>query len=161
MPRVAITGHRNLYDGTADRIRTELRNRLAALTAVGPVTGVSCLADGADAMFAEETLAVGGALVAVVPAVEYRDGLPSEHWPTYDRLLAAASDVIRLDHTASTEQSHMDASVTMLDGADHLIAVWDGRPAAGFGGTADVVDYANEHGITVDIVWPDGAKRGR
>ena len=162
MTRIAITGHRNLYGATADKIRAELHERLAQfITAEGLVTGVSCLADGADAMFAAAVIDVGARLVAVVPAAEYRDGLPAEHWPEYDRLLTAASEVTRLDHTESTEQSHMDASVTMLNDADHLIAVWDGQPAAGFGGTADVVDHARDNDIPVTIIWPEGAHRGR
>ncbi|WP_041624991.1 hypothetical protein [Stackebrandtia nassauensis] len=44
---------------------------------------------------------------------------------------------------------------------DQLIAVWDGQPARGYGGTADVVDYARDHGIDVTVIWPEGAKRGR
>lgn len=158
MPRVAVTGHRDLYDTTAEAVQRELRKLLTEFDP--PVTGVSCLADGADAMFAAAVLELGGSLVAVIPAAQYREGLPSEHWPEYDRLIAAASDVIRLDHTESTEQSHMDASVAMLEGVDHLVAVWDGKAARGFGGTADVVDYARQHGIGVTVVWPQGAKRG-
>lgn len=161
MRRIAITGHRDLYDTTADAVEHELRQRLSAVAAAGSLVGVSCLADGADAMFAAAVLDAGGKLVAVVPAAEYREGLPAEHWPEYDRLLTAAGEMIRLNHTASTEQSHMDASMAMLDGADQLIAVWDGQPARGFGGTADVVDYARDHGIDLTVVWPDGAKRGR
>jgi hypothetical protein len=40
-----------------------------------------------------------------------------------------------------------------------LVAVWDGQPAAGKGGTADIVDYARRHGIEVRIVWPPGTSR--
>jgi hypothetical protein len=28
----------------------------------------------------------------------------------------------------------------MIDKTDHLIAVWDGKPARGYGGTADIVE---------------------
>ena len=161
MTRVAITGHRNLYDTTAKNVAAALRDSLADFAADGPVTGVSCLADGADAMFAAAVLDIGGPLIVVIPAEQYRADLPAEHWPEYDRLMAAATDIIELDHTESTEQSHMDASVAMLEDADHLIAVWDGQPAAGFGGTADVVAHARNHNITVTVIWPDGAQRGR
>ena len=53
----------------------------------------------------------------------------------------------------------MDASVEMLKDADLLIAVWDGLPARGLGGTADVVAYARDHGIPVSVIWPEGARR--
>ncbi|MFG2222777.1 hypothetical protein [Streptomyces sp. NPDC048644] len=80
--------------------------------------GVSCIADGPDAWFAEAVLDHGGRLEVVVPAEEYRVGL-----------------------------------------VDRLIAVWDGQPARGYGGTADVVAYARSTGVPVEVVWPDGATR--
>jgi len=54
----------------------------------------------------------------------------------------------------------MAASKLMVDEADELYAVWDGKPARGYGGTADVVAYAREHGTPVRVIWPDGARRG-
>ena len=53
----------------------------------------------------------------------------------------------------------MAASQSMLDLVDTLIAVWDGQPARGYGGTADVVNEARRRGTPVLIVWPDGASR--
>jgi hypothetical protein len=41
----------------------------------------------------------------------------------------------------------MAASKLMVDEADELYAVWDGKPARAYGGTADVVAYARERGI--------------
>jgi hypothetical protein len=43
--------------------------------------------------------------------------------------------------------------------AYELFAVWDGKPARAYGGTADVVAYAREHGTPVRVIWPDGAQR--
>ena len=37
----------------------------------------------------------------------------------------------------------MAASKLMVDGIDELYAVWDGKPARAYGGTADVVAYAH------------------
>lgn len=67
--------------------------------------------------------------------------------------------MVRLDHHESTSQSHMDASMYMLGRADRLLAVWDGQPARGYGGTADVVDAAEQQGVPVTVIWPDGASR--
>lgn len=139
---------------TAEAVDRELRQIVAGCT---HLVGLSCLADGADSQFARAVL--DGELVAIAPATQYRDGLPDEHHPTYDALFQQATDTIRLDHVASTEQSHMDASETMLDLADHLIAVWDGQPARGFGGTADVVAATHDRNIPVTVVWPAGASR--
>jgi hypothetical protein len=42
---------------------------------------------------------------------------------------------------------------------DEVIAIWDGQPARGYGGTADVVRYAENVGVAVRVVWPEGAVR--
>jgi hypothetical protein len=53
----------------------------------------------------------------------------------------------------------MDASLRMLAEADCLLAVWDGKPARGYGGTADVVNAARARGLPVTVIWPAGAER--
>ena len=125
----------------------------------GPVTGLSCLADGADQVFARAVLDAGGLLEAVVPARRYREGLPAEALGEYDALMARAVAVHRADYTESTSQAHMAASEFMVDQTDELWAVWDGQPARSYGGTADVVAYARDHDTTVQVIWPDGARR--
>lgn len=54
-----------------DLVTSALRDAVAAK---GPeVTGLSCLADGADQVFARVVLEAGGTLEAIVPAQNYRD----------------------------------------------------------------------------------------
>lgn len=65
----------------------------------------------------------------------------------------------RLPYVESTSEAHMAASEFMLTLADQLWAVWDGKPARGFGGTADVVQAARDAALPVRIIWPDGAQR--
>lgn len=48
---------------------------------------------------------------------------------------------------------------TVVGRCDLLLAVWDGQPAAGLGGTADVVSHVNDRGKAVEINWPDGSSR--
>lgn len=158
MTRLAITGHRGLPADTERLVDAALRATVLERTD-GELVGLSCLADGADTLFARAILDAGGKLIVIVPAMQYRDGLPAEHHPIYDALLAQATEVIRLDHTESDPQAHMDASLHMIDQADELIAVWDGEPARGYGGTADVVHAAQEYGIAVIVLWPAGANR--
>jgi hypothetical protein len=120
---------------------------------------LSCLADGADQIFARAVTDLGGTLEPVIPAAEYRAGLPADARPEYDELLALATAVRRLPFTQSSSESHMAASKLMADKADELYAVWDGKPARAYGGTADVVAYARERGLPVHVTWPDGAQR--
>jgi hypothetical protein len=157
MYRIAISGHRGLPGTTVRLVDEAIR---AALAQHAPdVTGVSCLADGADQIFALAVTDLGGTLEVVIPAAEYREGLPADSHARYDDLFARAAAVRRLSFTESTSESYMAASKLMVDAADELYAVWDGKPARGYGGTADVVAYARERGLPVHVIWPDGAQR--
>ncbi|TDO51498.1 hypothetical protein EV643_103237 [Kribbella sp. VKM Ac-2527] len=156
MVRLAVSGHRGLSKDTEALVTEELHR---IIETKGEVTGISCLADGADALFAQTVLDLGGRLIAVIPASSYRDGLPTSHHSTYDSLLAKASETVALDRTNSDSDAHMDASLRMLAIADELLAVWDGQPARGFGGTADVVQAAHDKNLPVTVIWPSGASR--
>ena len=158
--RIAITGHRELPPATERLVDRAIREELAAYA--GPdLVGVSCLADGADQIFARAVLDIGGQIDVIVPAAQYRAGLPESSHHTYDSLLANASHIDRLDRIESDEDAHMQASNAMLDRVDRLFAVWDGQPARGYGGTADVVNEARNHGVPVTIIWPEGARRSQ
>ena len=158
MRRLAVTGHRGLPDASARLVEDGLRREVTRHDGTALV-GYSCLADGADVLFAQAVLDRGGSLVVVVPAEEYRDGLPAEHRDTYDQLVSRADRVIRMDRVASDSTAYMRAGERMLDEVDELVAVWDGKPARGFGGTGDVVEVARQRRIPVTVVWPDGARR--
>lgn len=58
-----------------------------------------------------------------------------------------------------SEKAYWSAGQEIVNQADRLLAVWDGQPAAGLGGTADVVRYARAQGKLVTIIWPEGARR--
>jgi hypothetical protein len=158
MTRIAISGHRGLSAEAAAIIDQAVRAGLSRYTG-GDVIGLSCLADGADQIFARAVLDAGGKLEAYVPAARYRDALPESAHRGYDELISRAVAVHRLEHVESTPESHMAASVEMLTSADVLFAVWDGLPARSFGGTADVVTHARDIGVPVTVIWPEGAQR--
>ncbi len=158
MYRIAISGHRGLPAPTARLVDQAIRAGLAGRAP--DVAGISCLADGADQIFARAVTDLGGTLEAVIPAAGYREQLPADSRREYDDLCARAAVVRRLPFTESTPESYMAASKLMVDNADELYAVWDGEPARSYGGTADVVAAARERGIPVRVIWPDGAQRG-
>jgi hypothetical protein len=120
---------------------------------------VSCIADGPDSWFAEAALTHGGRLEVVVPATSYRDCLPEWHHATYDKLIRQAADVYETGMSESTSEAHQAGSEILVGLVDELLAVWDGKPAWGHGGTADVVDYAERNGVPVQVLWPEGASR--
>lgn len=158
MTRVGITGHRGLTPEIETHVDREIRSFLSQLDH-SDLVGISCLADGADTLFAEAVLDLGGQLTVVVPAQTYRDGLPEEHHQIYDHLYSRAKNIHQLSYQESDSQAHMDASRVLVDRSDQLIAVWDGQPGRGPGGTADVVEYARAQGHRVRIIWPAGVIR--
>jgi len=158
VPCIGITGHRGLPPRTQALITAVLRKELEP-HAGAELVGVSCLAGGPDQLFARTVLHLGGTLEVVVPAEQYRDGLEPDEQQGYDELLAEAKHVERLPFIESTEQAHLAAGQAVADRSDRLVAVWDGKPARGIGGTADVVSYARHRGVPVIVLWPEGATR--
>ncbi|MFD5737073.1 hypothetical protein ACFWIY_30310 [Streptomyces sioyaensis] len=156
--RVGITGHRGLSAAVEKLVRASLDAEVKKYEPT-ELCGVSCIADGPDTWFAESVLAAGGRIEVVIPADQYRDGLPSAHHVTYDALLRQAVEAHHTGMGESTSQAHMTGSEILVGLVDRLIAVWDGEAARGFGGTADVVAYARRTGVPVDIIWPDGVTR--
>ena len=69
--RIGITGHMNLTPETQSLIQENLRELLAPVAATGLV-GVSCIAEGADSIFARVVLDLGGQLEVILPAESYR-----------------------------------------------------------------------------------------
>jgi hypothetical protein len=158
MPRIGISGHRGFDQTTSDLIDKALHDVLAAYEPTD-LDGVTCLADGADALFAQAVLDLGGTLRVIIPAAKYREGFPDEYHPVFDALLARAHSVQRLDFVESDSAAHMAASQVMISEIDELLAVWDGLPARGYGGTADIVAEARTGGVPVRVIWPQGAHR--
>ncbi len=155
--RIGGTGHQGLPSRTAELVAAALHEVLARHG--GSLIGVTCLAGGADQLFARAVLDLGGNIEVIVPAERYRDGLDVDAQPGYDELFAKAIQVERLPLVESTEEAHMAASEVLVDRSEVLVAVWDGKPARGLGGTADVVAYARDRGVPVEVVWPEGARR--
>ncbi|MGW4646602.1 hypothetical protein [Kitasatospora sp. NPDC004289] len=125
--RIGITGHRGLNADVEVQVRRLLAEALRGRES--ELVGVSCIADGPDAWFAEMVLAAGGRLEVVLPADEYRESLPTEHHPMYDRLMRNASEVHRTGMVASDSAAHMAGSevlVGLVGLVDEVFAVWDG-----------------------------------
>ncbi|MBK3581662.1 hypothetical protein JHN63_49500 [Streptomyces sp. MBT65] len=156
--RVGITGHRGLGPEVEERVR-ELLSEAVRGYDPSELVAVSCVADGPDSWFAETALAHGGRLEVVVPAAAYRAGLPVWHHATYDTLLRRAAHVHETGLVESTPEAHQAGSEILVGLVDELLAVWDGQPARGYGGTADAVAHAERTGVPVRVLWPPGATR--
>lgn len=95
----------------------------------------------------------------MVPAAEYREGMPAWHRPVYDALLARAGRVHHTGLRESGPEAHQAGSKILVDLVDELVAVGDGEPARGIGGTADAVAYAEWTGVPLRVLRPEGATR--
>ncbi len=155
--RIGITGHRCLGDPQAlvSAIREALRLlRERIPECAGPdvvLVAVSSLAEGADRLVAHELLAEPGArLEAVLPLArsDYaRDFHDTESRREFRRLLDLASQVRQAPAHETREEAYEWAGRQVVDRCDALIAVWDGEPSRGRGGTAEIVRYARDHGV--------------
>lgn len=123
--------------------------------------GVSCIARGADSLFADAVLAAGGSLEVVLPSRDYRQSkVKPDHAEQFDRLTAAAKAIRPMDFEHSNRQAYEAANEAVLSTVDELVAVWDGQTGTGTGGTAEVVAEARGRGLPVTVIWPEGAERG-
>jgi hypothetical protein len=125
---------------------------------------VSPLARGSDRLAAEAALKTGYELYVPMPFAldEYKKDFKGAEKPS-ERPLTAEADVAQFDQLFM----HAGASLA-LDGGRHeqdrayeavgrfvvrhsdlIIAIWDGEPVGGRGGTADIVEYALSNGVPV------------
>ncbi|MGC0318731.1 hypothetical protein [Kitasatospora acidiphila] len=160
MPTVAVTGHMDLAERTAFLVRAALRELLAEQR--GPLVGISCLAPGADSLFAEAVLEAHGSLLVVLPSRDYRAAqVRAAHAQDFDRLLTSAEEVVVLPFETAGREAYEAANKELVRRADLLVAVWDGSaPSGNGGGTADAVQDARDAGVPVRVVWPEHAARG-
>jgi hypothetical protein len=155
--RFGVTGHRALPPGVAEHSMEHWRR---VLPGGAGLVGVSSLADGADQLFAAHVLATGGSLEAVLPCADYAGSLTADgSRGRFEDLVRAAATVLTMPYAEPCDVGFLAAGQAMVDRCDHLFAVWDGLPARGLGGTADVVAYARSRGRPVTVLWIDGARR--
>ena len=177
---VGITGHRKEAlppDGLAaveERLRHVLRSLAdaAAVThasnaeffsAQPPrLTFVSPLADGADQMGARIALELGFELHAILPfgRDEYRSDLgDAASREGLDELLGRATCVLELPGDRSAElDAYVMAGRATVAHSDLLIAVWDGLPPRGRGGTGEVVRVAHDRATPLVHVPVDASE---
>ena len=154
MKRIGITGHQRLpAPSNWQWVEKAMASVLSALP--DELTGFTSLALGADQLFAELILRRGGALTVIVPFTDYETKFAEgPDRDSYKRLLAQAATVEVLHSTGSNREAYFKAGKQVVIRSELLIAVWDGKPAAGFGGTADVVGYARQRGTPVVHIDP-------
>ncbi|HEX8327441.1 MAG TPA: hypothetical protein VF629_07860 [Hymenobacter sp.] len=152
---LGISGHQELSAEVEAFVKARL---LAELQSLPEALCVSSLAVGADQLFAQTALACATPLHVVVPCQHYEETFPSpQALAQYQRLRAQASSAETLDYDRPGTAAFLAAGQRVADLSDKLVAIWDGKPARGEGGTADIVAYAQQLGKPVLVLWPSAA----
>jgi hypothetical protein len=124
------------------------------------LTGISCIAQGADSIFARVVLDLGGRLEVLVPAENYRAmKVPPDYAREFDELIDKAAAVRVLPFADADPEAYEAANQEMVEVSDLVLAVWDGNHGGGRGSTASTVEYARAKGVPVEVIWPEGAQR--
>ena len=159
--KIGITGHQRLNEPTRwDWVGSQIDQILSR--AAAPLVGVSSLAVGADQLFAQGVLKRGGVIVAVIPFEGYVSKFDTDIGrQEFKRLLSLATTIETLSKGGSDEEAYFEAGKRVVDSSDLIVAVWNGKPADGLGGTADVVGYAKCRGKPVVHINPDDLTVGQ
>ncbi|WP_338675665.1 hypothetical protein V1460_23900 [Streptomyces sp. SCSIO 30461] len=158
MKRIGVTGHRNIPPEAMPHVRDAIRTLLCGHS--GSLEALSSLAVGADQIFADIALECGAALTVVIPSGNYEEDFDQpEELARFRSLRSLASQEIRMAFDQSTDEAYYAAGAFIADNCDRLLAVWDGLPARGVGGTGDIVRYARRTGTPVTVIWQPGVQR--
>jgi hypothetical protein len=159
--RIGVTGHRRLADPEAvtTAVRKALSLIIKAISLPPPthlvLVAVSALAEGSDRLVAREILSHPGARLEValpLPRAEYAADFETDQSKReFHALLERATKVWQAPGLPTREERYEWAGRHVADSCDVLIAIWDGQPSRGRGGTAEVVAYARAN--DVPMVW--------
>jgi hypothetical protein len=144
MINIGVTGHQRLNGGSDSWrwVKNILCKELDEIHV--PITGISSLAVGADQLFASIVLDHGGRIYVVIPFAGYDRTFSQTNLYKYNRMISQASTVELLQTMETEEDAYLAAGKRIVDLADLMFAIWNGKPAMGKGGTAAVVSDAIE-----------------
>lgn len=146
---VGFSGHQNLGSPDAEIwLRDGIRSELLARSFT---TGISCLAAGGDQLFSQVVIDLGKDLEAIIPCKGYEATFSNvEDARRYRYLLGLTRRQHFESYESPSERAYYDAGKRVVDLSTIMFFAWDGKPARGLGGTADIVAYARE--VSVPLV---------
>lgn len=149
----------NLTADSVPLVYQAITGALALYTA-HELTGISCLARGADSVFAQAVLDLGGKLEVLLPAAGYREQkVKPDHARQFDELTRRATTVRVMPFEEANRAAYEATNEVLVSTCDTLFAVWDGQSNIDKGSTGSVVEYARSRGVPVEVIWPQGASR--
>lgn len=156
--RIGVTGHQDIPLAALGYVTDGIKSVLDHVN--DNLVGVSSLAIGADQFFASQVLDRGGRLEVVLPCSGYEKTFSNlSDLKNFHSLLDRAATVETLNFEAPSPPAYLAAGYRVVDLSELLLAIWDGYPARGVGGTADIVKYARTRNTRLELVWPSGIVR--
>ena len=153
---VGFSGHRQIAD--PQRLGMAIRSALESLRGQshGEWLGLSSVAEGGDQVFVEQARSLGMSWHAILPLPrdEFSKDFSPEAWTVVEGLIDGAEHVRVITENGTREDAYLDCGMATVEGCDVLLAVWDGEPARGKGGTGDVVAYARSLGRPLFLINP-------
>jgi hypothetical protein len=119
----------------------------------GIVVGISSAASGGDQLFAESCLELNIPLRILLPrpAEQFRADFDDTSWLRTVHILENAVSVEVTGRHESRNEQYYDCGIQTVAESQLLVALWDGLPARGAGGTQEMVSYARKTGHP--IAW--------
>lgn len=166
--RIGVVGHRWIpeddpaaRDAVDEALTTlwNLRSVTATRHTAVDLTIVSSLAEGADRIAADVGVDRGARLEVVLPMEPgdfEEDFSGASSIERFRDLMCLAGQVTVIDEGSDRDAGYLHAGLRLVDTCDALLALWDGKPARGIGGTASIVDYADVSGVPV--LWVEAAR---
>jgi hypothetical protein len=150
---IGFTGHRVLADEAMCQksIFQFLEQRKASTP--GLVYGVASIASGADLLFAESCIELKLPLYVLLPmpVEEFRKDFDEIAWSRAEKILDKAASVEVTGGNQSRDERYYECGIETVLRSRLLLAVWNGSPSHGLGGTEDIVSFAK--GIGRPVVW--------
>jgi len=150
---IGFTGHRSLEDEAQCRkwILDFLRRQKNSIPAL--VYGVSSVAAGGDLLFAESCIQLELPLCVLLPLPldEFRQDFTPADWARAEQVLSKAASVEFAAGNQSREECYYECGIETVQQSRLLLALWNGEPSQGLGGTEDIVSFAR--GIGRPVTW--------
>lgn len=148
---IGFCGHRRVPDEAKSRaaIHDFLAERKKSHH--GIVYGVSSAASGGDQLFAESCLELNIPLRILLPrpAEQFRADFDDASWQRTVRIVESAISVQVTGASEGRTEQYYDCGIQTVVESQLLLALWDGQPSRGTGGTEEIVAYAKKTGHAV------------
>ncbi len=145
---IGFTGHRKLSNEA--KCRDAIRKVLLEWRAKAPgvIYGVTSAATGGDLLFAETCIQLNLPIRVFLPLPkeQFRDDFDEPAWARAECVFKNALSVEVTGAGEKLTDRYYECGIETVQQSQLLIALWDGEPSQGLGGTADMVHFARELG---------------